>query len=154
MRNVGSTAAVSATAVSPIADSWVSSRNRRAGSRGGWSIAPGAGGSETKATDAPTSMNSSRMTMWTGWNGAGDRRVGVVDEHEIGRLAGEIGPASAHGDADVRRGECRRVVDAIAGDGDRLSAVLEKPDEPQLVLGRGAGDDGLAAKPLGALVVV
>ena len=62
---------MSAAAVSAMADSCVSSRNRRAGSRGGWSIAPGADGSETKATDAPTSMNSSRMTMCTGWNGAG-----------------------------------------------------------------------------------
>ena len=151
-------------------------------------------GSETKATDAPTSMNSSRMTMWTGWNGAGspsasghgddhderdlgaevegdrapqlggqpataldradDRRVGVVDEHEVGRLAGEIGSARAHRDPDVRRGEGRRVVDAVAGDGDRLAAILEDPDEPQLVLGRGARDDGLAAQPPGELVVV
>ena len=87
-------------------------------------------------------------------DGADDRRVGVVDEHEIGRLAGQIGSARAHGDADVRRGEGRRVVDAVAGDGDRLAAVLEDPDEPQLVLGRGAGDDGLAAQPLGELVVV
>ena len=61
---------MSATVVSAMADSCVASRNRRAGSRGGWSIAPGAGGSDTKATDAPTSMNSSRMTMCTGWNGA------------------------------------------------------------------------------------
>ena len=39
-RNVGRTAAVSAAAVSAMANSCVSSRNRRAGSRGGWSIAP------------------------------------------------------------------------------------------------------------------
>ena len=90
----------------------------------------------------------------TALDGADDRRVGVVDEHEVGRLAGQIGPARAHRDADVRRGEGGRVVDAVAGDGDGLPSVLEDPDEPQLVLGRGAGDDGLAAQPLGELVVV
>ena len=91
MRNVGSTAAVSATAVSPMAESCVSSRNRRAGSRGGWSIAPGAAGSETKAIDAPTSMKSSRMTMWTGWNGAGSpssQRHG--DDHDEPELGAEV----------------------------------------------------------------
>ena len=184
---------VSADGGERVADSCVWSRNRRAGSRGGVHRA-GAGGSETKATDAPTSMNSSRMTMCTGWNGAGrpsangaatttderdlgaevesdrapqlrgqaataldradDRRVGVVDEHEVGRLTGEIGSAPTHGDAHVRCGERRRVVDAVAGDGDDLASVLEDPDEPQLVLGRGAGDDGLATQPLGELVVV
>ena len=85
---------------------------------------------------------------------ADDRRVRVVDEHQVGRLAGEIGSARAHGDADVRGGEGRRVVDAVAGDGDGLAAILEDPDEAQLVLGRGARDDGLAAQPLGELVVV
>ena len=71
MRNVGSTATMSAAAVSAIADTCALSRKRLAGSRGGRSIVPGAVGSETKATDAPTSMNSSRMTMCTGLNGAG-----------------------------------------------------------------------------------
>ena len=85
---------------------------------------------------------------------ADDRRVRVVDEHQVGRLAGEIGSARAHRDPDVRRGEGRRVVDAVAGDGDRLAAILEDPDEAQLVLGRGARDDSLAAQPPGELVVV
>ena len=90
----------------------------------------------------------------TALDGVDDRRVRVVDEHEVGRLAGEIGSASAHRDPDVRRGEGRRVVDAVACDGDSLSSVLEDPHEPQLVLGRGAGDHGLAAESLGELVVV
>ena len=85
---------------------------------------------------------------------ADDRRVRVIDEHQVGRLAGEIGSARAHRDPDVRRGEGRRVVDAVAGDGDRLAAILEDPDEAQLVLGRGARDHGLAAQPPGELVVV
>src|SRR5919206_227240 len=48
----------------------------------------------------------------------------------------------------------RRVVDAVAGHGHGLPPVREDRDEPQLVLGRGPGDDGLAAQPLGELVVV
>ena len=90
----------------------------------------------------------------TALDGADDRRVRVVEEHQVGRLAGEVGSARAHGDADVRRGERRRVVDAVAGDGDDLAPVLEDLHEPQLVLGRGARDDGLAAEPVGELVVV
>ena len=85
---------------------------------------------------------------------ADDRRVRVIDEHQVGRLAGEIGSARAHGDPDVRRGEGRRVVDAVAGDGDRLAPILEDSDQAKLVLGRRPRDDGLAAQPRGELVVV
>ena len=85
---------------------------------------------------------------------ADDRRVGVIDEHQIGRLAGEIGSARAHRDPDVRRGEGRRVVDAVAGDADRFAAILQDPDEAQLVLGGGARDHGLAAQVPGEFVIV
>ena len=106
-------------------------------------------GAEVEGDRAPQ-LRGERATALDGLH---DRRVGVVDEHEVGRLAGEVGAARAHGDADVGAGEGRRVVDAVAGDGDRLVALLEDPDEAQLVLGGGARDDGLAAQAPGELVV-
>ncbi len=106
-------------------------------------------GAEVEGDRAPQ-LRGERATALDGLH---DRGVGVVDEHEVGRLAGEVCAARAHGDADVRGGEGGRVVDAVAGDGDRLVALLEDPDEAQLVLGRGARDDGLAAQPVGELVV-
>ena len=78
-------------------------------------------GAEVERDRAPQ-LGGERATALDGLH---DRRVGVVDEHEIGRLAGEVGAARAHRDADVRGGEGRRVVDAVAGDGDRLAPLLE-----------------------------
>jgi len=60
------TAASTAATVVRMAATSDRSRNRPAGSRGGLSMVPGAVGSETNATDALRSMNSSSSTMWTG----------------------------------------------------------------------------------------
>src|SRR5439155_536328 len=55
-----------------------------------------------------------------------------LEDRDVSRLAGDVGPA-AHGDPDV--GECqrRRVVDAVADDGDRRAALLERPHEVRLL---------------------
>ena len=44
----------------------------------------------------------------------------------VGGLAGDVGAGEAHGDADVGLLQRRRVVDAVAGDGDDLAQVLER----------------------------
>ena len=49
--------------------------------------------------------------------------------------------AGVHGDADIGLGERRRVVGAVAAHGDQLALGLLVADEPQLVLGRGLGEE-------------
>ena len=72
--------------------------------------------------------------------GAQGREV-VVGEHHVGGLLGRRGAAAPHRDADVGLAQRRRVVDAVAGDGDDLAARLQRPHEPQLVLRRDARVD-------------
>ena len=72
---------------------------------------------------------------------ADDRRVVVVGEDHVGRLAGGVGAAPPHGDADVCCLERRDVVDAIAGHGGDLAVALERLDDPDLVLGHDARED-------------
>ena len=67
--------------------------------------------------------------------GLDDRAEIVVEQHDRRRLARHVGAAAAHGDADVRRLERRRVVDAVAGHRDDLAVRLERVDDAQLLLG-------------------
>jgi hypothetical protein len=48
-------------------------------------------GAEVEGDRAPELGSEAAAAL----DGAEDRRVGIVDEHEVGRLAGEIGPARA-----------------------------------------------------------
>ena len=52
------------------------------------------------------------------------------------RLAGDIGPPAAHGDADVRRFQSWCVIDPISRDGDDLASLLQRPHDAQLLLRR------------------
>ena len=65
----------------------------------------------------------------------------VVEQDEAGRLARHVGAAPAHGDADVRGLERGRVVDAVAGHRHDLAARLQRPHDPQLLLGHDARED-------------
>jgi hypothetical protein len=52
-------------------------------------------------------------------------------------------PADAHGDADVGGLQRRRVVHAVAGDGDDLALLLQRLDDQHLLLGGDAGEEDL-----------
>ena len=65
----------------------------------------------------------------------------IVEQDEVGRGAGNVGAALAHGDADVRRLQCRSVVDPVAGHGHHVPARLQRPGDPQLVGWSDAADD-------------
>ena len=54
-------------------------------------------------------------------------------------------PGDAHRDPDVGPAERRRVVDAVAGHRDDVTLGPERVRDPQLRLGRGAGEDQLPA---------
>ncbi len=62
-----------------------------------------------------------------------------------GALDGDVG-ARAHGDADIGRGEGRRVVDAVAGEGDLAAFDLQLGNEARLLLGQHTRIDALDAE--------
>jgi hypothetical protein len=64
----------------------------------------------------------------------------VVEQHQRGRLARDIGPASAHGDADMRGLERWRVIHAISRHGDDLARCGEGLNQAQLLFGHDAGE--------------
>ena len=74
-------------------------------------------------------------------------RVGVEVDHVPGLLGGR--GAGVHGHADVRLGERRGVVGAVAGHRDELAAGLLPLDEGHLVLGGGLGEEVVDARLLG-----
>ena len=80
-------------------------------------------------------------------DGADDRAEIVVEQHDRRGLARHVGAAAAHGDADMRGLERRRVVDAVAGHRDDLAVGLERVDDAQLLLGHDAGEDGSSGGP-------
>jgi hypothetical protein len=66
-------------------------------------------------------------------------RVAVEVDHVAG-LAGGLG-AGLHGHADIGLGQGGRVVGAVAAHGDQPALALLLADQPQLVLGRGLGQE-------------
>ena len=78
-------------------------------------------------------------------NAADDRGEAVVEEHEVGRLACDVGAALAHGDADMGGLQRRGVVDPVAGHGDDFAVGLERLDQRELLLRPDAGEDPHAA---------
>ena len=79
--------------------------------------------------------------------GADDRGEVVVGEDHVRRLLGDVGAGDAHRDADVRRLQRGRVVDAVAGHRDDPAVGLQRVDDPQLVLRRDARVDGRPPAP-------
>ena len=66
------------------------------------------------------------------FDGHHDGGKGVVLEHDIRRLAGDIGAALAHGDADIGLLEGGRVVHAVARHGDDSAGFLPQADQVEL----------------------
>ena len=64
-----------------------------------------------------------------------DRGEVVVEEHEVGRLAGHVGAGPAHRDADVGLVQRRAVVDTVPGHGHHVTASAQRGGDPQLVFG-------------------
>ena len=58
----------------------------------------------------------------------------VVHQRDIRGVHGDITAHAAHGDADVRLFECRRIVRAVADHADRHALRLIFPDGVQLIL--------------------
>ena len=69
-----------------------------------------------------------------------DGREVVVEEHEVGRLAGDVGARAPHRDADVGLVERGTVVHAVSGHGHDVPASAQRPSDAQLLLGRHPGD--------------
>ena len=65
----------------------------------------------------------------------GERHCAQIVGHErdVGGLDGGVGAGGAHRDADIRRGERRRVVDAVADHRHRTELVAHPLDEIDLV---------------------
>ena len=78
-------------------------------------------------------------------DGGDDGGEVVVEQHEVGGLAGDVGAGAAHRDADVGRVQGRAVVDAVAGHGDDVAPGLQRVGDAQLVLGLDPGDDDAVA---------
>src|SRR5205807_309339 len=74
--------------------------------------------------------------------GADQCAEAIVEEDDFGGIFGDVGAGFAHGDADVGALQCRRVVDAIAGDGYDFAAHFGDLDDAQLVFRRNAREDG------------
>ena len=63
----------------------------------------------------------------------------ILQQDQRRRLAGHIGAAFAHGDADMRRFQCRRVVDPVTGHGHHFAIALECLDDGQFLRRRDPG---------------
>jgi hypothetical protein len=71
-------------------------------------------------------------------HGVDDRGEVVVGEDEVGGLARDVGARAAHGDADVRLFQGRRVVDAVARHRHDVTERAVRVHDAELLLGRGA----------------
>ena len=69
----------------------------------------------------------------------------VVEQHEVGGLARDVGAGAAHRDADVGLVQRRSVVDPVAGHRHHVAASPQRRRDPQLVLRRDPGDDHAVA---------
>ncbi len=69
-----------------------------------------------------------------------DRAEVVVQQHQVGRLAGHVGAGRAHGDPDVGGAQRRAVVHAVTSHRDDVSSALQCHRDAQLVRRRDAGD--------------
>ena len=67
-----------------------------------------------------------------------DRREVVVEQGHSGGFLADVGSGDAHRDADVGLLERRRIVDAVSGHRDDLTAILPGRHDAQLVCGRDA----------------
>ena len=70
----------------------------------------------------------------------------ALDQRDAGALHRDVG-AGAHGDADVGRGERRRVVDAVAGHRDDAALAPVALDDRALLVGQHLGLDLVDAEP-------
>ena len=75
------------------------------------------------------------------FDGRHDGREIVVRQDHGSRLLRHVRPPDAHGNADVRLLQRRRVVHAVPGNGNDVAQVLERGHDPHLVLGRGPCED-------------
>ena len=67
----------------------------------------------------------------------------IVGKDHRRRFLRHVSAGSAHGDANVRTLERRRIVHAVPGDCDDLAQIAERGDHAQLVLGRNTRKDHL-----------
>ena len=75
------------------------------------------------------------------FDGGDDRAEVVVGQDHARCFLGDVVAAHPHGDADVGLLERRRVVDAVAGDGDDLAHLFQLRDDPQFMLRSDAGEN-------------
>ena len=79
-------------------------------------------------------------------DGGGHQARIAAHERDVGRLDGDVG-AGPDGDADVRLGQCRCVVDAVADHGHAMPLGLQGLDDRSLVAGEHLGMDPRGSIP-------
>ncbi len=77
-----------------------------------------------------------------------DRDEAIVQQHEVRRLARDIGAALAHGDADMGGLQCGRIVDPVSGHRHHRPTGLQCFDDGELLFGHDAGEHVHALHPL------
>ena len=78
-------------------------------------------------------------------HGRHDRGEVVVEQDQVRSLPGDLGAGGAHRDADVGHLQRRCVVHAITGHRHDVPTPAQGLGDPQLVLGRGPGQDHAVA---------
>ena len=86
----------------------------------------------------PADVDKGRPSLLDPGDDAGE---GVVEEHQVRRLTGDVGPRASHGDADVGLVQGGGVVDSVAGHRDDVTSRTQGPRDAEFVLGRDPGDD-------------
>ena len=84
-------------------------------------------------------------------DGGHNGREVVVEQHHVGGLFRHVAAGDAHGHADVRSLQRRRVVDTVARHGDDVAALAQGLDDLELVLRRHAREDAHIAHSVGQL---
>jgi hypothetical protein len=86
----------------------------------------------------PADVDEGRPSLLDAGDDAGE---GVVEEHQVRRLTGDVGPRASHGDADVGLVQGGGIIDSVAGHRDDVTSRTQGPRNAELVLGRNPGDD-------------
>ena len=64
----------------------------------------------------------------------------VIEQHQVGGFASNIGAGLAHGHPNIGLTKCRRIIDAIAGHRHDGSSSLESASDAELLFGSETGD--------------
>jgi hypothetical protein len=81
--------------------------------------------------EEPADVRERRAPLIDGGHDGGEV---VIEQHQVGGLAGHVGARLAHRHPDRRLAQRRRIVDAVAGHGHHMAAAAQRLGDAQLVL--------------------